>query len=372
MIYFNSHISTCPGQSQSREQYYQSQPHRGGNTQGYNQNQSSGFPNSVNSDLMRIFNESYRSNYNHPQQSRNQIFREQPSIPLYSQPNRDFQLQTNLNRQRSPQPQNGQSRESGFRIFGGGQGQSQASQPNSNYNNSQFLQYQQSRPQTGTQNISQRNITSNPQQPIRCILCSEFFEPARYRVHQGQCPNALCSVCREPYPRQLIQEHMMVAHQSNRQYSYMEQPSRSRNQEVRTRDPRVQPQMSQTDLIFLNFIPMLLGRQGRGPSIVIQSNGRQSRGEDILAFLQMILENIEEEDRGMNEEQVAALPTTVFKKKVTKAGEEEKCAICMTEFEDGEKVRELKCKHDFHPPCIDTWLKRIATCPVCKADIKEN
>lgn len=372
MIYFHSHSSTCPGQSQSRGQYYQIQPQRGGNPHGYSQYQGSGLPNSVGSDPMTIFNESHRSNYNYPQQNRGQIFREQPSIPVNSQPNRDFQLQTDLNRQRSPQTQKVQSREGGFRIFGGEQGHSQAPEPNSNRNKSQFLQFQQSRPQTGTQNVSQRSITSTPQQPIRCILCSEFFEPARYRVHQGQCPNALCSVCREPYPRQLIQEHMMVAHQPNRQYFSMEEPSHSRSQEARTRNPRSQPQMSQTDLIFLNFIPMLLGRQRRGPAIMIQANGRQSRGEDILAFLQMILENIEGEDRGMNEEQVAALPTTVFKKKVTKAGEEEKCAICMTEFEDGEKVRELKCKHDFHPPCIDTWLKRIATCPVCKADIKEN
>lgn len=374
IMFFYSHASNCPGQAQSRDYYYQIQAQRGMNPQGLNQTQNSRFQDPPYVQPLRVPNDNSPVNYGYSQQNRNPIFREQPMLPLYTQPNRDLNFQSSLNGQRAPQPQNLQSRESGFRIFGGGQGKSQTTAQNPQNKNEQYMQSQQTRPQTGIQNTTQSSIISNSQQPIRCILCSEFFEPMRYRVHQTQCPNALCSVCREPYPRQLIPEHMEMAHQPERQFFDMRGPSRSRNQEVVRRNPRPQSQMSQTDLIFLNFIPMLLGRQSRGPSIIIQSNGRrgQNRGEDVLAFLQMILENLEEEDRGMSEEQVDALPTTAFKKKATKAGEEEKCAICMTEFEDGEKVRELKCKHDFHPPCIDTWLKRIATCPVCKADIKEN
>lgn len=41
------------------------------------------------------------------------------------------------------------------------------------------------------------------------------------------------------------------------------------------------------------------------------------------------------------------------------------CAICMIEFEPGEKVRFLPCMHSFHQTCVDDWLMRSFTCPSC-------
>ncbi|PON88698.1 43kDa postsynaptic protein [Trema orientale] len=45
------------------------------------------------------------------------------------------------------------------------------------------------------------------------------------------------------------------------------------------------------------------------------------------------------------------------------------CAVCLGEFEEGEKLRTLGgCSHSFHAPCIDMWLFSHATCPICRAD----
>ncbi|KAJ6693792.1 hypothetical protein OIU85_004562 [Salix viminalis] len=46
------------------------------------------------------------------------------------------------------------------------------------------------------------------------------------------------------------------------------------------------------------------------------------------------------------------------------------CSVCLSEFQENESLRLLpKCSHAFHLPCIDTWLKSHATCPLCRANI---
>jgi len=43
------------------------------------------------------------------------------------------------------------------------------------------------------------------------------------------------------------------------------------------------------------------------------------------------------------------------------------CAICIEDYQNNDKIRELNCKHFYHQKCIDNWLfgKRKLTCPLC-------
>ncbi|KAJ4835688.1 hypothetical protein Tsubulata_036644 [Turnera subulata] len=49
------------------------------------------------------------------------------------------------------------------------------------------------------------------------------------------------------------------------------------------------------------------------------------------------------------------------------------CSVCLSEFQENENLRLLpKCNHGFHLPCIDTWLKCHASCPLCRASVTSH
>lgn len=46
------------------------------------------------------------------------------------------------------------------------------------------------------------------------------------------------------------------------------------------------------------------------------------------------------------------------------------CRICLTAFEDDDKVTSLPCGHNFHRDCIATWLSKYnRTCPLCHEEV---
>lgn len=52
--------------------------------------------------------------------------------------------------------------------------------------------------------------------------------------------------------------------------------------------------------------------------------------------------------------------------------EEECCAICLLEYQEGDKIRVFPCDHEFHKDCIDSWLENSSSCPTCRHSLHEN
>ncbi|QHO13529.1 hypothetical protein HN51_071013 [Arachis hypogaea] len=69
---------------------------------------------------------------------------------------------------------------------------------------------------------------------------------------------------------------------------------------------------------------------------------------------------------GIDKNVIESLPFFRFSSlKGSKEGLE--CSVCLSKFEDVEILRLLpKCKHAFHIDCIDHWLEKHASCPLCR------
>ncbi|XP_066387445.1 NEP1-interacting protein-like 1 [Miscanthus floridulus] len=76
--------------------------------------------------------------------------------------------------------------------------------------------------------------------------------------------------------------------------------------------------------------------------------------------------------RGLPESAVRRLPETLIAEDtaVDAAGQALCCSVCLQDFRVAEPARRLPgCRHLFHVPCIDCWLVRHGSCPLCRRDI---
>ncbi|VVB10177.1 unnamed protein product [Arabis nemorensis] len=86
-------------------------------------------------------------------------------------------------------------------------------------------------------------------------------------------------------------------------------------------------------------------------------------------------------NKGLKKKVLQSLPKSTFTSSSSSAGvspssssadvgagdSSTECAICLTEFSDGEEIRILPlCNHSFHVACIDKWLTSRSSCPSCR------
>ncbi|KAL8549911.1 hypothetical protein ACS0TY_008663 [Phlomoides rotata] len=76
--------------------------------------------------------------------------------------------------------------------------------------------------------------------------------------------------------------------------------------------------------------------------------------------------------KGLLTDMVEKIPkfTITGNENVDTLGDGVSCSVCLQDFQRGETVRRLPhCHHMFHLPCIDTWLVRHGSCPLCRRDL---
>uniref|UniRef100_A0A175YIS6 RING-type domain-containing protein n=1 Tax=Daucus carota subsp. sativus TaxID=79200 RepID=A0A175YIS6_DAUCS len=65
------------------------------------------------------------------------------------------------------------------------------------------------------------------------------------------------------------------------------------------------------------------------------------------------------ESRGLSADTIASLPSMSFKMESNQDGNMESCVICRLDYEEGDTLTLLSCKHSYHPECIDNWSARF-------------
>ncbi|CAL4982463.1 unnamed protein product [Urochloa decumbens] len=70
-----------------------------------------------------------------------------------------------------------------------------------------------------------------------------------------------------------------------------------------------------------------------------------------------------------DEEQTASVAHDIESPPLDCTWKDGTCSVCLGDLvDDGEALKMLMpCKHCFHTACVDQWLRKNATCPICRA-----
>lgn len=69
----------------------------------------------------------------------------------------------------------------------------------------------------------------------------------------------------------------------------------------------------------------------------------------------------------MSQGQIERLVTYQLTPETTES-DAEPCIMCANPYQAEDLMRVLPCGHEFHSPCIDTWLRINCACPFCRCD----
>jgi len=123
-----------------------------------------------------------------------------------------------------------------------------------------------------------------------------------------------------------------------------------------------------------------------GPSFIpVGPLGTNMRGDNFQELLNNIFLNHQPQMQPASKESIDEIANlTVSEKKEGDEGfeeskmisletlKDEKCTVCICEFETNEIVNKLECGHYFHKDCIVKWLEISGICPNCKVRIDKK
>ncbi|XP_052141819.1 RING-H2 finger protein ATL7-like [Oryza glaberrima] len=140
--------------------------------------------------------------------------------------------------------------------------------------------------------------------------------------------------------------------------------------------------MSATFIVFV-CARLICGRAARADAEADAAEGRVAAARAMAAgpapfdfdveFRATDLDRTIEHTRsGLEPFVVAAIPTMKYSYEAFQSKDDAQCSICLGEYNEKEILRIMpKCRHNFHLSCIDVWLQKQTTCPICRISLKD-
>jgi len=122
-------------------------------------------------------------------------------------------------------------------------------------------------------------------------------------------------------------------------------------------------------VVFIHCYIYILSRCKAKRMQTLLDNLRALEDEDLLRrWGPQRPDELSKSERGLSPNEILDLPSQ--QAPVALADQESDCSICLSCVHTGDSVRSLdKCGHTFHRACIDLWLLRRASCPLCKTPV---
>ncbi|KAK9143536.1 hypothetical protein Syun_012936 [Stephania yunnanensis] len=84
------------------------------------------------------------------------------------------------------------------------------------------------------------------------------------------------------------------------------------------------------------------------------------------------IEQPDHRSNGLEPVVISAIPTMKFSRETFQSADTQ-CTICLGEYQEKETLRIMPiCGHNFHLTCIDVWLHKHSTCPVCRLPLEDS
>lgn len=75
---------------------------------------------------------------------------------------------------------------------------------------------------------------------------------------------------------------------------------------------------------------------------------------------------------GLEPVTISAIPAMKYNHLTFQSKDSTQCSICLGDYEDKEMLRVIpSCRHSFHLVCLDLWLQKQSTCPICRLPLKD-
>ena len=108
--------------------------------------------------------------------------------------------------------------------------------------------------------------------------------------------------------------------------------------------------------------------------MMMMMNNNNNHDIDRMSYEQLLARFGDGSDHwGADPHDMARLPVTTLHDPATELPTDcRDCHICLEPFVPRDQRTVLPCLHGFHTRCIDQWLPRNGSCPICKHKISVN